>query len=365
MSVVAVLLALLLEQARPSLPMARARAVYGQWLEWTSRNFDAGSSRHAIVVWGLGVLLPAVGVAAVGMALASFSVVLSFVWHVGVLYLTIGFRQFSHHFTAIRDALDQGDETRARQLLAQWQGIDASELPRTELLRQVIEYAILASHRLVFGVMFWYVLLAAVGLGPAGAVLYRLAHLAVQHWAQRHPVDGEPLNPNVLSVAERLWRLIDHVPARLSAFGFAIVGNFEESIAAWRRDAGIWAEANDGVVLAAAAGAIGVQLGQAPAAPARSPQARSPASPTGRRALALPVETAVPPMVDGSPDSLGEGIADGPGEPAASDSVPPAGLTAGTPPLPGHLQSLVGLVWRSTILWVLLLALLSVANLLG
>jgi adenosylcobinamide-phosphate synthase len=31
----------------------------------------------------------------------------------------------------------------------------------------------------------------------------------------------------------------------------------------------------------------------------------------------------------------------------------------------GHLQSVVGLVWRSVVLWMLLAALLSLAHLLG
>jgi adenosylcobinamide-phosphate synthase len=50
--------------------------------------------------------------------------------------------------------------------------------------------------------------------------------------------------------------------------------------------------------------------------------------------------------------------------------VPPemAGSSASTPGIPpvfGHLQSVVGLVWRSVVLWMLLLALLSLANLVG
>ena len=57
--------------------------------------------------------------------------------------------------------------------------------------------------------------------------------------------------------------LIDHVPARLTAFGFAVVGNFEEAVAGWRRDAGLWKRANEGIILSAAAGAVGVQLGGA------------------------------------------------------------------------------------------------------
>jgi adenosylcobinamide-phosphate synthase len=35
------------------------------------------------------------------------------------------------------------------------------------------------------------------------------------------------------------------------------------------------------------------------------------------------------------------------------------------PPQLGHLGSVVGLVWRSMVLWMLLLALLKLANLLG
>ncbi|HEY8880466.1 MAG TPA: cobalamin biosynthesis protein CbiB, partial [Roseateles sp.] len=42
-----------------------------------------------------------------------------------------------------------------------------------------------------------------------------------------------------------------------------------------------------------------------------------------------------------------------------------AGSTGGAPPQLGHLQSVVGLVWRSVVLWMLLLALLTLANLVG
>ena len=44
---------------------------------------------------------------------------LALLWNLVVLYLTLGFRQFSHYFTDIRDALDRGDETTARNLLAE------------------------------------------------------------------------------------------------------------------------------------------------------------------------------------------------------------------------------------------------------
>ena len=43
----------------------------------------------------------------------------------------------------------------------------------------------------------------------------------------------------------------------------------------------------------------------------------------------------------------------------------PAGATPGLFPQMAHLQSMVGLVWRSVVLWLFTVALLSLANVLG
>ena len=115
--------------------------------------------------------------AGVYVAAAHYSLLLALGVNVVVLYLTLGFRQFSHYFTDIRDALQRGDEVEARHLLGQWRHLDASELPRTELLRHVLEHSLLAAHRHVFGVFFCFIVFSALGLGPAGAVLYRMVNL--------------------------------------------------------------------------------------------------------------------------------------------------------------------------------------------
>ena len=100
-------------------------------------------------------------------------------WSMVVLYVTLGFRQFSHHFTDIRVALEAGDEVLARQLFADWHQVDAMDLPRSEMVRHVIEHALIAAHRHVFGVLAWFSVGAALGLGPAGAVLYRMSQYAM------------------------------------------------------------------------------------------------------------------------------------------------------------------------------------------
>lgn len=329
MSFFAVLFALLIEQIKPLPRRNFVHDALTSWMRWTGRNFDAGRDHHAWVVWGVTVLVPALLACGIHIGLARVNVMLALVWDVVVLYLTMGFRQFSHYFTDIRDALERGDEVTARSLLAEWRHLDASELPRRELLRHVIEHSLLAAHRHVFGVFFWFVVLSTFGLGPAGAVLYRMAEFASRYWGFKSRVVGAPVNERLLALSQRLFSLVDHLPARLTAFGFAVVGNFEEAVSCWRRDAGLWKHANEGILLAAAAGAVGVQLG-GHAAPGVTPD----------RSKTFDA---------GAPDELA--VAEG--------------STPGSPPEMGHLRSVVALVWRSVVLWMLLLALLSLANLIG
>ena len=92
-------------------------------------------------------------------------------------------------------------------------------------------FALLAAHRHVFGVFFWYVLLASLGFGPAGAVLYRLAEFSSRYWSYQGGALGVPVNERLRQRATRLFELIDFIPARLTAFGFAVVGDFEEAVA--------------------------------------------------------------------------------------------------------------------------------------
>jgi adenosylcobinamide-phosphate synthase len=329
MSFFAVLFALLIEQVKPLPRDNPVHHLLRAWVAWTGRHFDAGRPRHAWVVWIIGVVGPSIALFLLWWWVRQYTLLGALALNVALLYLTLGFRQFSHFYTDIREALTRGDEAQARLLLAEWRHLDASELPRTELLRHVIEHSLLAAHRHVFGVFFWFVVLAALGLGPMGAVLYRMAEFASRYWGYRHRALDAPANEGLLAVARLAFNRIDHIPARLTAFGFAVVGNFEEAVAGWRRDAALWRHANEGIILAAAAGAVGVQLGGT-AAPGVTPD-RS-------KTFASGVET---------------------------DHASAEGSTPGAPPQLGHLQSVVALVWRSVVLWLLLLALLSLANLAG
>jgi adenosylcobinamide-phosphate synthase len=208
MSFFAVLFALLIEQIKPLPRDNWVHDTLADWVGWTGRNFDAGRPHHARVVWIVTVIVPALVAWGIHFAVAQVSLLLALAFDVGVIYLTLGFRQFSHYFTDIREALERGDEDLARQLLAEWRHLDASELPRTELLRHVLEHALLAAHRHVFGVFFCYVVLAALGLGPAGAVAYRMAEFASRYWAFKSRSMGVAVNEGLRDLSQRAFSVI-------------------------------------------------------------------------------------------------------------------------------------------------------------
>ena len=120
------------------------------------------------------------------------------------------------------------------------------------------------------------------------------------------------------------------LPARTTALAFAIVGSFEDAIDTWRQHAARFADGNDGVILAATSGAIGVRLGGA---------------------TLKPVAVANTAAAPGQP-ALGPVDLEG-------DALP------GDAPTSRHFNQVIGLVWRAVALWLLLLVLLSLAHVLG
>ncbi|MEO8410013.1 MAG: cobalamin biosynthesis protein, partial [Propionivibrio sp.] len=164
MALFSLIAVLLIEQFRP-LPYRRAvhepLTRLAQTLEgW----FNAGERSHGIIAWVIAVGGLVLVAAVVHAALYALSPVLAWLWNVLVLYLTIGFRQFSHYYTDIQLALRMDDLPHARKLLAEWRGRPADYLSSSTIARLAIEEALTASHRHVFGVLVCFVVLP----GPTG-----------------------------------------------------------------------------------------------------------------------------------------------------------------------------------------------------
>ncbi|MCX8005609.1 MAG: cobalamin biosynthesis protein, partial [Burkholderiaceae bacterium] len=120
MAWIALVLTLLLEQVRP---LPAANPVYvAVWslAEAAERNLNAGRRRHGMYAWLALVVGTALLAWALHAALAELAAVAALAFDVIVLYFTLGFRQFSHHYTEIQKALDAGDLDAARRRLAEW-----------------------------------------------------------------------------------------------------------------------------------------------------------------------------------------------------------------------------------------------------
>lgn len=318
MTFLSILCALLIEQLKP---LRADNPIYGAVKSFAIRIegwFNAGHADHGRLGWAvmMGVLVvPTVLVYWLCTRLSPFA---ALAWNILIVYLTLGFRHYSHYFTAIQFALNSGDEASARALLAEWTKQDTTGMDVNEIARIAVENALVTTHRHVFGVFFWFLM----PLGPAGAVLYRVAEYLAHAWNEPDHMKNEAFG----RFAAQAFYWIDWIPARLTAAAFAVVGNFEDAIYAWRNFSSRWQNETVGIILTAGGGAMGVRLGT------KAENATD----------VLPVDASIV-------DSLG----------IETDNLP------GDEPTVRALQSTVGLVWRALLLWMLLLLLLSVAVWLG
>lgn len=315
MKFLALVIALLLEQAWPLRRGNPLYAAFERYADFLEQRFNGLQASHGAIAWLVAVLPPALLTVIVYVLLRQAGLLVAMAWSVAVLYVAMGFRRFSHCFTEIAQALRAtqqvplGGEQNvniARDALGRWRGVPADELSAAEISRVAIELGLLQAHRYVFGPIFWFVV-----LGPAGPVIYRAADLLAGRWGRL----VQPEQRAFAFFAERAFFWIDWLPARITAATFAIAGNFEDAAYCWRSQASGWGRGAEGVVLASGAGALGVKLGGT-----------------------LREEG----MLNQRPDL---GIGD---EVNVED-----------------LRGAVGLIWRALVLWMFMLLLVSLARALG
>ncbi len=295
LSLLALLVALLAQYAYPVKGRNALQAFYGRMCLSAAKRLNAGDRNSGILAWlalMAAVLVP-VGLAT-ALAAALHPIVL---WglNAAMLYGTLRFLDTTRHLAAIEAALRAGDASGAANRLGEWQGEPAIVEDAAAVARLTAEHALRDAHHGTFAPLFWFLALP----GPLGLALYPLAHRAARTWEQN--VEAEERDFGWF--AARAFHVLDWIPQRLTAFTFAVVGNFEDALYCWRSQAAQWLRPEEGIVLASGAGALGVRLGEP-----------------------LPLHGA---LIDRPP--LGTG------DPAREES----------------LASLGGLLWRALVLWLI------------
>lgn len=306
LNLAALLAALVAQYAYPPPDRPPLAAFYGRLCLSTSKRLNAGDRNSGILAYLLLVAVVLVPVGLVAALAAWLHGFLLFALDALVLYGSLRFLQSTANLGAIERHLRDADAPAAARRLAQWQGEPALSDDPGATARLAAEHGLREAHHGTFAILLWFLVLP----GPLGAVLYPLTQRAARQWELGEDPDEREFG----WFAGRAFEVLDWVPRRVTAFVFAIVGNFEDALFCWRSQASHWLRPGEGIVLASGAGALGVRLGE--------------------------------------PVAHGENVVDRP----ALGTGEAAGEEA--------LASLEGLLWRALVLWLaafLLLAALSLS----
>lgn len=219
----------------------------------------------------------------------------------------------------VTDAVDAADATGRREALARLRPpAAAGAADGVDEIGRVF----IAALRRWFGVLFWFVVLGAVG-----ALLYRLVAIAAE---------DEPalfLPEGTVEGARRLLAVLDWPVAQLMALSLALVGNFDVVVSSWKAAGGAALEAGTGMLAAVGRASV-------------------------RRELDEEAEDAVGIDAAATADGM-PGVE--PGDAGVLPAVVPAANAFGAS-LAQALADAMSLVWRILLAWLAVLALFVVAG---
>jgi AmpE protein len=222
MTFLTVLISLLFERMAGQHRPKRRHELFGRYLAWLVQRpiFQAKLNNG----WGAALaLLPWLLVIYWLQELtdaAGFLLALPF--GIAVLVLSIGPRDLGDDTDEFIAARDAGNEERAA---AAARALCLTAVPDTEPRRSFAiarAVVVLANRRLVGPITGF------VFFGPVGAAAYRLVHLMCEQWQTKEEQAALSQGAHQL----RYW--VDWIPARLTAAGYAIAGNFDAVAHAWR-----------------------------------------------------------------------------------------------------------------------------------
>lgn len=246
-------LALLLDYWLGEPPTARhPLAAFGRWaayLEQRLLNPAAGEQRQRLA--GSAALLLALAPCLIWIAYIPKLSVPQAVIAAAILYFCVAANSLQQHAQAVHDALLDGNLPLARQRVSLIVSRDCQNMNEDDVRRAAIESVLENGADAVFAPLFWFVV-----LGPFGALLQRLSNTLDAMWGyknQRYLYFGW--------AAARLDDVLNWIPARLTAIGYALLGDADQAFGAWKHQAKLLDSPNAGPVMTAGAGSLNLQLG--------------------------------------------------------------------------------------------------------
>jgi adenosylcobinamide-phosphate synthase len=244
--IAAVLLDIFVGEPRRAHPLVG----FGRMATWIESRMHADRRWKGVVAWLLAVvpLVVLLWIVQKWLPVWVSSIIAAF-----VLYATLGLCSLGEHAQPVAVTLDNGDLDTARSAVGRMVSRDTAALNPSQVAAAATESVLENGNDAVFGALFWFAV-----LGAPGALLFRLANTLDAMWGYR-----TSRYERFGWAAARIDDVLNFVPARLTAFTYAICGNFSSAWRCWRTQASQWDSPNAGSVMAAGAGAVRVQLGGA------------------------------------------------------------------------------------------------------
>jgi adenosylcobinamide-phosphate synthase len=168
-----------------------------------------------------------------------------------VVYLAIGRQSLHEHALAVAKALARHDMVVARRAVSRIVTRDTERADSTAVSTAAVETVLENGSDALFASLFWFIV-----AGLPGVVLHRVANTLDAMWGYRN----ERFNEFGWAAA-RFDDVLNYIPARLTAIAYALCGQTRFALRCWRTQAPSWSSPNAGPVMAAGAGALGLQLG--------------------------------------------------------------------------------------------------------
>ncbi|MCW3148442.1 adenosylcobinamide-phosphate synthase CbiB [Stutzerimonas stutzeri] len=229
---------------------AHPLVAFGRLADRVERHFNGPQGRgwrsHGVTAWALAVL-PLTGIA----WLLSLLPGIGWLVEIVLLYLALGLRSLGEHALPVAQSLWRNDLAEARKRVGCIVSRDTTQLDEQGVARAATESVLENGSDAVFAALFWFAV-----AGAPGVVLYRLSNTLDAMWGYRN-ARFERFG----WAAARIDDVLNFVPARLVALTYALLGRTRYALHCWRTQAPRWDSPNAGPVMAAGAGALGVELG--------------------------------------------------------------------------------------------------------
>jgi len=221
MTLLAVIMALIIEKLAPSLLRLRRYDwinSFQRWVSDISKSIEKWNDTYNLAIV---ILVPVLLVALIHYELFRAGALLGFLFGVVILVYTLGPKGI---FLFIQQAEELNQHQDSSSLRAIATELLNDEIPEdeVEICDRVKKELLIRNNVAITAIFFWFAV-----LGPMGAILYRISHILFSSRNQENSADFN-------QASEILFAILNWIPTHLTALSYAITGSFVDAMHYWR-----------------------------------------------------------------------------------------------------------------------------------